>query len=234
MKFSRSTLSAVAVVALSGLASHAQAYTTFIDMVHKTSVYAGVVTADFGSAALIGSTASNDPIFTTTVGGTTATYTGGSIYTASVSGVTAQPLGSAGGFWSIGPSPSTQAGPGQVTFSTAVKYYGFLWGSPDSYNDVTFSLVDTGTKHTSQVTVNGAIKPLPGDGNQAFSAYLNFYAGANENITGVRFASSSNALETDNHSFSVSAVPEPKTYAMLLAGLGVMGAIARRRKARQA
>ena len=33
---------------------------------------------------------------------------------------------------------------------------------------------------------------------------------------------------------SVSAVPEPETYAMLLAGLGVMGAVARRRKAKQA
>ncbi|NBW50906.1 MAG: PEP-CTERM sorting domain-containing protein [Betaproteobacteria bacterium] len=28
----------------------------------------------------------------------------------------------------------------------------------------------------------------------------------------------------------VTAVPEPETYAMLLAGLGVMGMIARRRK----
>lgn len=32
----------------------------------------------------------------------------------------------------------------------------------------------------------------------------------------------------------VMAVPEPETYAMLLAGLGVMGAVARRRKAQQA
>lgn len=30
--------------------------------------------------------------------------------------------------------------------------------------------------------------------------------------------------------YQVSAVPEPETFAMLLAGLGVMGAIARRRK----
>lgn len=29
---------------------------------------------------------------------------------------------------------------------------------------------------------------------------------------------------------SVTAVPEPETYAMLLAGLGLMGAVARRRK----
>ncbi|MEO7107844.1 MAG: choice-of-anchor C family protein [Rhodoferax sp.] len=33
---------------------------------------------------------------------------------------------------------------------------------------------------------------------------------------------------------SVTAVPEPETYAMMLAGLGLMGAIARRRKAKQA
>ena len=32
----------------------------------------------------------------------------------------------------------------------------------------------------------------------------------------------------------VTSVPEPETYAMLLAGLGVMGAVARRRKAKQA
>jgi hypothetical protein len=33
---------------------------------------------------------------------------------------------------------------------------------------------------------------------------------------------------------TVAAVPEPETYAMLLAGLGLMGAVARRRKAKQA
>jgi hypothetical protein len=32
---------------------------------------------------------------------------------------------------------------------------------------------------------------------------------------------------------NVTAVPEPETYAMMLAGLGVMGAFARRRKAKQ-
>ncbi|KRB96932.1 hypothetical protein ASE11_16175 [Hydrogenophaga sp. Root209] len=36
-------------------------------------------------------------------------------------------------------------------------------------------------------------------------------------------------LQGDVLTFSVTAVPEPETYAMLLAGLGLMGAIARRR-----
>lgn len=38
----------------------------------------------------------------------------------------------------------------------------------------------------------------------------------------------------DNLSVSITPVPEPETYAMLLAGLGIMGAVARRRKLRQA
>jgi hypothetical protein len=32
----------------------------------------------------------------------------------------------------------------------------------------------------------------------------------------------------------LAPVPEPETYAMLLAGLGVMGAVVRRRKQKQA
>jgi choice-of-anchor C domain-containing protein len=43
---------------------------------------------------------------------------------------------------------------------------------------------------------------------------------------------SSWGLALDN--VSVTAVPEPGTYALMLAGLGLMGAISRRRKAKQA
>lgn len=38
----------------------------------------------------------------------------------------------------------------------------------------------------------------------------------------------------DHHEGNVSAIPEPQTYAMLLAGLGLMGFIARRRKQMEA
>lgn len=38
----------------------------------------------------------------------------------------------------------------------------------------------------------------------------------------------------DNLTVNVAAVPEPETFAMLLAGLGLMGAVARRRKAQKA
>ena len=44
---------------------------------------------------------------------------------------------------------------------------------------------------------------------------------------------SGHTLNVDDLKITVS-VPEPETYAMLLAGLGVMGAVARRRKSNQA
>jgi len=48
------------------------------------------------------------------------------------------------------------------------------------------------------------------------------------------FATGLGGLKVDDVQISVTAVPEPETYAMMLAGLGLIGTIARRRKAKQA
>lgn len=56
------------------------------------------------------------------------------------------------------------------------------------------------------------------------------------NVVTVRsgnFPGSAETHDVDNVVFT-SAVPEPESYALMLAGLGLMGAIARRRKAKQA
>jgi hypothetical protein len=69
------------------------------------------------------------------------------------------------------------------------------------------------------------------DNNWTTTSYLNIFTNGGPAITKITFSASQNAFETDNHAY-IAAVPEPETYAMMLAGLGLMGLVARRRKNR--
>lgn len=48
----------------------------------------------------------------------------------------------------------------------------------------------------------------------------------------IRFSGYSSHIVVDNLQLKITPVPEPETYAMLMAGLGVMGFVARRRRER--
>jgi hypothetical protein len=160
-------------------------------------------------------------------GADTATITGGTVYSADES-FAATPVGAIDTFLAAGPPPSNE-GPATVTFGTGLKYISFLWGSPDLYNILTVKSSD-GTSGSFTVTSLGFGVT---DGNQSFSQYVQFVAAAGTTITSLIFNNTpdKNAFEVAN--FSVTPVPEPETYALILAGLGAMVFITRRRRNNQ-
>jgi hypothetical protein len=143
------------------------------------------------------------------------------------SGYAAQPPGDPTGFFSVGATHG-QPSSSSVTFAgPGVSYFGFYMGSPDTYNIVTLY-----SGATTLLTLNGLQMANAAGygnmlGNQNVGFYMNFFS--DMAITKVTFAANQDAFESDNHSYIV-AVPEPSTYAMLAAGLGLLGALRRRRQ----
>lgn len=225
----RLSASAVFATALMVPALSAHALTSSVTNTAYSAV-AGAHTVTFGnsavnnSTAVVGSAAANDVVYAGSAAGVNYTYTDGALFnnTVLISGEAARPVGAVGNYYSLGTS-GVQTGTGAVSFSAGLRYFGFLWGSPDTYNIVTFW---NGT--TQLASFDGSIVKQPADGNQSYARYFNVFTQGSEKITRVTFASNGNAFETDNHAF-ITAVPEPETYAMLLAGLSLVGVVARRK-----
>ena len=159
-------------------------------------------------------------------GGAVATLSGGAVLNSD------QPFADipAGGvfgnaFLAAGP---TVGQPAILTFTTGVEYLSFLWGSPDTYNELTIT-TSLGTSQTFTTAGLG----LPGDGNQSFSSYVQFSALAGSLITSATFTNfpSTDAFETANYSITPS-VPEPGTWAMMLIGFGGVGYSLRRKRSK--
>lgn len=215
------TLKAIAAAAIAVAAAQAHAISFTVSEGAFSSV-AGVVTDTFDADATI----SLNP-------------TGGAFFSleSGMQDISAQPPGSTGQWWSIGYS-SLHYGPGVVQLAAPATYYGFLWGSPDSYNTVSF--FSNGTMVGSFTGVD--VFPVA-DGTQGALAggqYVNFWAGEGEQFDTVKFYSDSDAFETDNHAVfappviqieTALPVPEPETYALMLAGLFAVGFMSRNRRA---
>ncbi|WP_426169167.1 PEPxxWA-CTERM sorting domain-containing protein [Sandarakinorhabdus sp. DWP1-3-1] len=123
---------------------------------------------------------------------------------------------------------------GSATLSTldltAVSFY---WGSIDSYNSVDILL-----SNGSMFTIAGDALP-PANGNQdlpSTNRRVFFTAEGDELISGIRFNSTGVAFEVDDvygvlsEGGAGATVPEPASWAMLIAGFGLVGAAARRRR----
>jgi hypothetical protein len=177
----------------------------------KSSV-AGAVTTDFNS------------------GSSPANYTGGGVEIGS-SSVWASPPSDDTSYFSVGPSTSPSA---TITLASLSSYFGYYGGSPDDYNHVDFFNGSANVGSFDGVTLAN-LASVSHDGDRTVGSYWNFTAkSSGDYFNKVVFSSAQNAFETDNHAV-LAAVPEPETYAMMLAGLGLMGFVAsRRRKDNQA
>lgn len=219
MNMSKSLLAAVALVASFGASAGAQA--------------TGVVSGPFL------------PFFTlsaNTVNGTTGTacaalnncnlngihsITGtGTIRSASQSGISARPFNTVGAYFlSVGPSQVLN-----MNFAgTGLKDVTFRTGSFDTYNTLTV-FTTSGSTVFSGSTLASIVGTGP-NGNQGFSAFIKFSPTVNgHKVTGLRFQSTSPAMEMSDFSTSANVVPEPSTYVLMATGFAVLGLVSKRRK----
>ena len=158
---------------------------------------------------------------------TAAPITGGAVRTGSLSGITAQPLGSTGNYWAIGPS---NGGTGFLDLSSfsAISAISFLWGSADAFNWL--DVLDRGGAVLA--TFNGLDVAAGANGSWTAEsgnplASLSITGADRTNIGGLRLRATNNAFEVDN--FAIGAIPEPATWAMLVLGFGVLGGAMRGR-----
>jgi len=129
-------------------------------------------------------------------------------------------------FLAAGP---TSTNPAVMTFNTAVSYFSFLWGSPDLYNSLTVTEVGGGT---FSFTVgngpgNDTLEFPEQNGNQSVNQQVQFFSTLG--IQSVTYNSASRDAFESTH-YSITPIPEPETYALMLAGLAALGFVGRRRR----
>lgn len=168
-----------------------------------------------------------------------ATYSGtvsGNFVSGSLSGQYAAPVGDTSTYLSVGPSSGSKAV--TITLATQVNYFGFYSGSLDLYNKVEFFLNNTLVDSFTGGDINAMAFPTsPTNGNQSQAEYVNYFTTVGDSqafFDRVVYSSSSDAFETDNHSFGVAAIPAavavPEPGSLMLMGLAGLGLLFGRRK----
>lgn len=205
----RLLLGVVGTTALA-LASAANAGITLTGKVPGVSPYSGptpTYTFDPGSRP-------------TVAGGAFVTGTNGILY--------AQPFGSTGYYYAVGPSTST-TGTIDLTGFGDIGSISFLWGSVDSYNTLQF--LDASMNVLATFTGSDIFNPANGDRTDPnTNPIVTFDLTGTDvsNFSYLRLTSTSNAFEIDD--LLVSGVPEPASWALMLLGFCGVGIALRRRR----
>ena len=113
-------------------------------------------------------------------------------------------------------------GSATFTLSQPAHYFGFEWGSVDSFNAVSFY-----DGSTLLGTITGLNLPSDGGNSGPIDAY---YANFTSNlpITKIVMSSKGNAFEVDN--ISISSVPVPAALPLFGAAIAGLGAMGKRRR----
>jgi hypothetical protein len=109
---------------------------------------------------------------------------------------------------------STGTGSVTLTLPGEEKYIGLLWGSVDTFN--TLSLYD-GSTLVGMVTGTDVTASADGDQGELGTFYVNI--NSTESFDRVVATSTSNSFEFDNVAYNSSAVPEPSSFILALAGM---------------
>jgi PEP-CTERM motif len=114
-------------------------------------------------------------------------------------------------------------GSATITFALGVKAFQFDWGSIDAYNTLTIT-----SSGSDPIIVPGGNFINAANGNQVSpgtNGLFTVWSTGGETFSSVTLTSASNSFEIDNLAVGV---PEPATWAMMIVGFGMAGAILRR------
>ncbi|HEY9234790.1 MULTISPECIES: PEPxxWA-CTERM sorting domain-containing protein [Phenylobacterium] len=120
-------------------------------------------------------------------------------------------------------------GGGEMLLTTpGIAALSFFMGSPDNYNSIRFNYSDGSFDTLTGIELAaGAF-----NGDQSIGRRMTYQF--EKSVTSVLFSSSQNSFEFDNIATLSSAVPEPATWAMLIAGFGLAGSAIRSRRQKAA
>lgn len=105
--------------------------------------------------------------------------------------------------------------------------FAFDWGSLDTYN----TLRVTFANNSFQDYIPGNNLPGPANGNQFLPGTNGVFAataGSGEIFKSIQLFSGGNSFEIDN--LAAAGVPEPSTWALMMLGVGAIGAAMRRKR----